>query len=84
MMLSLSRRVGLAFAALALLSGARAALAQGVTGSAVQGAVTTPDSGRVEGAQVQLRSSQTGQTYSAITGANGRYSTTCSRAAGTS
>jgi outer membrane receptor protein involved in Fe transport len=73
MMQTIFRRVGLAFAALALLCGARAALAQGVTGSAVQGVVTATDSARVEGAQVQLRSSQTGQTYTAITGANGRY-----------
>ena len=71
-MLAYSRRAALAFAVLALL-GARAALAQGVTGSAVQGTVSTRDSSTVEGAQVQLRSAQTGQTYSASTGANGRY-----------
>ncbi len=47
--------------------------AQGVTGAAVQGTVTQPDSGLVDAAQVQLRSTQTGQSYSATTGENGRY-----------
>ena len=69
--MSFSRRVGSGVAALALVAGA--AHAQGVTGAAVQGTVTQADSGHIAGAQVQLRSSRTGQSYSATTGGNGRY-----------
>jgi outer membrane receptor protein involved in Fe transport len=59
---------------LALLSGfAGRAGAQGVTGAAVQGTVAQIDSSRVEGARVELKSTQGGQTYTATTGANGRY-----------
>ena len=64
-------RVGLAFAALALFAGT--ARAQGVTGSAVQGTVTSPDSGRVADAQVELRNILTGAIYRATSGSNGRY-----------
>ena len=71
-MKSCSRRAGLVFAAVAAFAPGVVG-AQGVTGSAVQGSVTQPDSGRVGGAQVQLRSSQTGQAYVATTGDNGRY-----------
>jgi len=73
MITSSLRRVGLAFAALALFLGARDSMAQGVTGAAVQGTVTRTDSTLLDAAQVQLRSNQTGQTYTAGTGANGRY-----------
>ena len=59
---------------LALLSGlAGRVVAQGVTGAAVQGTVAQIDSSRVEGARVELKSTQGGQTYTATTGANGRY-----------
>ncbi len=69
------RAVGFApFAFALLLSGAgTAAHAQGVTGSAMQGTVIESGGGIVEGAQVELRSAQTGQTYAATAGANGRY-----------
>jgi outer membrane receptor protein involved in Fe transport len=59
---------------LGLLIGGRAvAFAQGVTGSAVQGTVTQASGDAAEGAQVELRSSQTGQVYTTTTGARGRY-----------
>jgi outer membrane receptor protein involved in Fe transport len=58
-------------ALLSLLAGQ--AYSQGVTGAAVQGTVSQVDSGRVEGARVELKSTQSGQTYTATTGSNGRY-----------
>jgi outer membrane receptor protein involved in Fe transport len=57
----------------ALMGGAIDALAQGVTGSAVQGTVTQSGGGAAEGAEVELRSSQTGQAYTTTTGSGGRY-----------
>ncbi|HYC32952.1 MAG TPA: carboxypeptidase regulatory-like domain-containing protein, partial [Gemmatimonadales bacterium] len=68
----ISSRAGLVLAALTLVA-VPAAIAQGVTGAAVQGTVYQQDSSRVGGAQVELRSSQTGQTYVATTTDNGRY-----------
>jgi hypothetical protein len=52
-------RAGLVFAAFAVLLSTRDAEAQGVTGSAVQGTVTSPDGGRVTDAQIELRNGQT-------------------------
>ncbi len=69
-----SRKARAGLLVLALVSSvAGQALAQGVTGAAVQGTVSQTDSGRVEGARVELRSTQSGQTYTATTGSNGRY-----------
>jgi hypothetical protein len=47
--------------------------AQGVTGAALQGTVTQTDGTPAEGAQVELRSSQSGQVYSTTSGSSGRY-----------
>jgi outer membrane receptor protein involved in Fe transport len=60
--------------ALVLLAGGAAEVqAQGVTGAAVQGTVSQSDGGRTAGAEVELRSSQTGQTYNTTTNNQGRY-----------
>jgi len=61
--------------ALALVTGASARLlAQGVTTGAVSGTVTDPSGAPIEGAQVQLRNSQTGFSAGGITRATGQYS----------
>ena len=62
-------------ASLAVLTGASARLlAQGVTSGAVSGTVTDPSGAPIEGAQVQLRNSQTGFSAGAVTRATGQYS----------
>ena len=67
-------RLWSALLTLGLLMGGRAvAFAQGVTGSAVQGTVTQASGDAAEGAQVELRSSQTGQVHTTTTGVRGRY-----------
>ena len=60
-------------AALLLLASAGTLQAQGVTGAAVQGTVMLVDSSTVASARVQLRNVETGQSYTANTGLNGRY-----------
>jgi len=58
-----------------LVGGAGAVQAQGVTTAALQGTVTTDGTGAaVEGARVELKSLQTGQTFTTNTRSNGRYS----------
>ncbi len=67
-------QVGPAILSLVLLAvAAGTAHGQGVTGSALQGTVSRADGGPVEGAQVELRSSQAGQTYRGTTASNGKY-----------
>ena len=69
-----TRRIRAGLLVLGLLSGiAGPAAAQGVTGAAVQGLVRQPDGREVEGARVELKNTQSGLTYTAATGANGRY-----------
>ena len=54
---------------------ARAAQAQGVTTAAIQGTVTTDGAGTaVDAARVELKSLQTGQSFTTSTRSNGRYS----------
>jgi outer membrane receptor protein involved in Fe transport len=68
------RRIGAVLLAAGLgLAGARAAAAQGVTGAAVQGTITAVGGQAAEGAEVELRNTQNGQTYRTSTGARGRY-----------
>src|SRR6202171_6290959 len=50
-----------------------AALAQGVTGSAVTGTVKDDAGKPLEGVSVQLRNTATGETFKAVTGASGQY-----------
>ena len=57
----------LAFAA------ARSAAGQGVTGAAVEGAVTAAGGGPIEGATVLITSQATGQRYQVATRSNGRF-----------
>ena len=49
------------------------AFAQGVTGSAVTGTVTDETGAPLAGASVQLRNVSTGDTFTAVTGSDGRY-----------
>jgi len=57
----------------ALVVAASAALAQGVTGSAVTGVVTAEGVGPFDGAEVQLRNTATGATFTAVASDGGRY-----------
>jgi outer membrane receptor protein involved in Fe transport len=57
----------------ALLLGAAEARAQGVTGAAVTGTITSEDGAPVEGAVVQLRNRATGATFTAVTDGAGNY-----------
>ncbi len=58
-----------------LVGGAGAVQAQGVTTAALQGTVTTDGTGAaVEGARLELKSLQTGQSFTTSTRSNGRYS----------
>ena len=50
-----------------------AARGQGVTGAAVSGSVTAEGGGVVEGADVVLRNTATGETFTAVTVASGKY-----------
>src|ERR1700682_4260448 len=50
-----------------------AALAQGVTGSAVTGTVKDDAGKPLEGVSVQLRNTATGETFKAVTGPSGQY-----------
>ncbi|REG28042.1 carboxypeptidase family protein [Archangium gephyra] len=52
---------------------ASGALAQGVTGSAVTGTVTTQENEPLPSAVVQLRNMSTGTTFTAVTGSTGTY-----------
>ena len=52
---------------------AASAAAQGVIGSAVEGTVSQPGGAPAEGAQVELVSAGTGQTYRTSTGTRGRF-----------
>jgi hypothetical protein len=49
------------------------ALAQGITGSAVTGTVRDPDGAPVSEATVQLQNTSTGQSFSTVTDASGKY-----------
>lgn len=71
-----SRLFGRAAVALGiLLAGAGSLQAQGVTTAAIQGTVTTEGTGTaIDAARVELKSLQTGQTFSTNTRSNGRYS----------
>jgi outer membrane receptor protein involved in Fe transport len=67
-------QVGLAILlAITLAEGGKTAHAQGVTGAAIQGTVNQSQGGPAEQAQVELRSSETGQIYTTNTGAEGRF-----------
>ena len=68
--------LGRAVLSLALLmAGVTAVQAQGVTTAAIQGTVSTEGTGvAVEGAQIELKSLQTGQSFRTTTRSNGRYS----------
>ncbi len=69
----LLRRAAVAFGF--LLAGAGSLQAQGVTTAAIQGTVTTEGTGTaIDAARVELKSMQTGQTFSTNTRSNGRYS----------
>src|SRR5712692_7244128 len=48
-------------------------LAQGVTGSAVTGTVTEEGGAPIEGASLQLKNPDTGETFHAVTGSSGVY-----------
>jgi hypothetical protein len=73
-MRSYSSRLPAAFLTLGLWCGlASMAAAQGVIGAAVEGTVTQPGGSPAEGAQVELLSTSTGQSYRTNAGARGRY-----------
>ncbi len=68
------RWFGAALVALALQAGAGTPLAaQGVTGAAVEGIISQEGGAAVEGAQVELVSAETGQTYRTTTSTRGRF-----------
>jgi hypothetical protein len=52
---------------------ASVAHAQGITGSAVTGTVTGEGVGTLEGAEVQLRNPETGEVFSGVSNASGRF-----------
>jgi len=58
---------------LGTIAAASSALAQGVTGSAVTGVIEGEGAGPLDGAQVQLRNTATGEGYNTVTENGGKY-----------
>jgi outer membrane receptor protein involved in Fe transport len=73
-MMAYRNRLGAVVLALGLWGGeGRIAAAQGVTGAAVEGTITQTGGASAEGVQIELVSSQTGQSYRTTTTSRGRF-----------